>query len=176
MSEALPTNVSETDTARSILAPYCKGIGLDMGFGGSAITPQALTFDMAQPYTNVGGHKQILRGDARRLPFVCNDSLDFIHSSHLLEDFHYDELVNIITEWRRCLKTGGLLITNCPDQQRFLSHCSETGQGINLAHKEPDYSLDTFRNKVLARTGIWKEVFAEPNHGPYSWLLIVEKQ
>lgn len=175
MPTALPTNVSETDTARSILAPFCNGIGLDMGFGGSSITPTALTFDMAQPYTNVGGDRQVLRGDARRLPFVCNEALDFIHSSHLLEDFHYDELVNIITEWRRCLRTGGVLVTNCPDQQKFLSHCATTGQGVNLAHKEQDFSLSNFKSRVLSRTGPWTPVFEEPNHGPYSWLLVIAK-
>lgn len=176
MAEALPSHVSETDTARHILAPYCKGVGLDMGFGGSAITPEAITFDMPQAYTSVGKDRQILRGDCRRLPFVCDGSLDWIHSSHLLEDFTYQDLVPILKEWRRCLKPGGLLLTNCPNQSKFLAHCQKSGQGVNLAHKEATFSLETFISEVLNKTGPWKEVFREPNHGPYSFLYICSKE
>lgn len=175
MSEALPSHVSETDTARHILAPYCTGIGLDIGFGGSPITKEAITFDMFTPYTKVGEGRQILRGDCRRLPFLCDESLDYIHSSHLLEDFTYEELVLIIKEWRRCLKPGGLLVTNCPDQQKFLAHCAATNQGLNLAHKMADYSLETFTLKVLNQTGPWEGIFVERSHGPYSWLQVVKK-
>ncbi len=166
--------MSETDTCREILLPWCQGIGLDIGFGGSAISPTAITFDMYKPYTEVGGDRQILRGDAATLPFVCDNALDYIHSSHLLEDWTYHDLLPVLQEWRRVLKVGGYLVTNCPDQQKFLAHCAKTSQGLNLAHKEPDFSLATFR-VLLSLTGPWEQVFVEPEHGPYSWLLVVRK-
>jgi ubiquinone/menaquinone biosynthesis C-methylase UbiE len=168
--------VSETAASREILAPYCVGLGLDLGFGGDAVVPTALTFDMPRPYTNVGGDRQILRGDCRNLSFLCDESLDYLYSSHLLEDWTYHDLATIILpEWRRVLKTGGLLITNCPDQQRFLAHCERTGQGLNLAHKEPDFSLHTFKHNALYLVGPWETVFEQAEHGAYSWLLTVRK-
>lgn len=168
--------MSETATARHILAPYCQDPCLDIGFGGSAITPSAITMDMAQPYCpSLEGHTQILRGDCRRLPFFCDNSLASIHSSHLLEDFSYGQLVDILKEWRRVLKPGGILATHCPTQTKFLAHCAKTGQGVNLAHFEPDFSLETFRGNVLSKTGPWEDVFCEPHHGPYSWILCVKK-
>lgn len=168
--------MSETRAARPVLEKYCQGIGLDMGFGGDAITPTAITFDMPRPYCpSFAGHTQILRGDCRKLPFLCDQSMDYIYSSHLLEDFHYSELVPILQEWRRVLKDGGLLITNCPDQQKFLAHCKKTGQPINMAHKERDFSLNNFKNKVLKKVGDWENVFEQPEAGAYSWYLVMKK-
>jgi hypothetical protein len=169
--------LSETDTCREILLPFikdCKWI-LDVGFGGSALCDRALTFDMPQAYTRMGDDKQILQGSCRDLSMFCDQSLCAIFASHLIEDFQYTDQINIITEWRRVLKSGGLLLINCPDQQRFLAHCSRTAQPINTAHYEQDFSLQNFKDRVLRFTGDWKEAFCKPNHGPYSWLLVVRK-
>jgi len=167
--------MSETALARPHLAKFCEGLGLDIGFGGDAIVPHAITFDMAQPYTNVGGDKQIMRGSCDDLGMFCDESLSFIHSAHLLEDFSYDHLVRIIAEWRRVLKPGGLIVTNCPDQQRFLKYIAEHNQGNNLGHFEQDYSLQTFKERVLAHTGPWETVYEMPDDGRYSWYLTIKK-
>lgn len=166
--------MSETAASRELLAPFCQGVGLDIGFGGDAIHSRAITFDMPQPYTHVGGDRQILRGSATDLSFICDEALDYIYSAHLLEDWTYSDLIPILKEWRRCIRHGGLLVTNCPDQQKFLAHCAATGQGTNLAHKEDTFSLATFR-QVLALVGQWEEVFVDTAHGAYSWLLVVRK-
>ncbi len=169
------SKMSETSHARPVLSKFCQGLGLDIGFGGSSISPNAITFDMPKSYCpSLEGHKQILQGDCRSFPFICNESFDYIYSSHLLEDFTYKELVPIIIEWRRIIKTGGLLITNCPDQQKFLAHCAKTGQGVNDAHKGQDFSLKTFY-QVITKTGNWEEVFVEPNAHNYSWYLVLRK-
>lgn len=168
--------MSETKAARPTLAKFCNGIGLDIGFGGSAITPTAITFDMPRSYVgSYEGHTQILRGDCRNLNFICDNSLDYVYSSHLLEDFTYKDLIPIVKEWRRIIKNDGLLITNCPDQKKFLAHCKKTGQPINLAHKEQDFSLQNFQSKIVANTGKWQEIFVEPNAGSYSWYLVLKK-
>ena len=167
---------SETSTARDILAPYCEGLGLDLGAGGAKIVPHAWAFDLHRPYTKVGEDRQQLRGDCRSLSFICDEALDYVYSSHLLEDFTYEQLRSIILpEWRRVLRSSGLLILNCPDQQRFVAHCRATGQGMNLAHKEDDFSLLTFKHEVLDLTGPWINEFVQPNHGAYSWLGVWRK-
>ena len=35
--------MSETSAARPVLSQFCQGFGIDIGFGGSAIIPTALT-------------------------------------------------------------------------------------------------------------------------------------
>ena len=133
--------MSETRAARASLVQYCVGRGLDIGYGGDCISENAWSFDMPVPYTSVGNDRQMLRGDCRKLYFVCDGALDFIYSSHLIEDFFYGDQIAIIAEWRRCLALGGVLILNAPDQRRFLAHCARTGQSTNENHKEPQYSL-----------------------------------
>ena len=165
--------MSETSIARNVLSPFCNGFGIDIGFGGDAITENAITFDLPNPYRKDKG-KQILRGDCRNLDFICNDVFDYVYSSHLLEDFTYEELPSIIKEWRRILKTGGLFIVNCPDQQRFISHCKKTGQPLNHSHKEKDFSLQTFK-AIVEKVGLWQTVFVEPKIGDYSWYLVLKK-
>lgn len=168
--------MSETKAARPILAKFCEGVGIDIGFGGSAIVPTAITFDMNKGYCDsLEGHRQILRGDCKSFPYICDEAFDYVYSSHLLEDFSYKELIPILREWRRILRKDGLLITNCPDQQKFLAHCAKTGQPLNLAHKEQDFSLNKFRD-IANKAGSWEEVFVEPNAGAYSWYLVLRKK
>ena len=169
--------MSETAASRDLLASFCsEPWGCDLGFGGDPICAHAITFDMPRPYTSVGSQRQILKGDCRDLSMFQDGALDWVYSAHLLEDFSYLELATvIIPEWRRVLKPGGLLVTNCPDQQLFLAHCARTGQGLNMAHLEQDFSLENFERNVLGHTGPWECVFRLPQHGAYSWLLTVRK-
>lgn len=173
--------MSETAACRDILAKYCREpFGMDVGAGGDRIVPHAWTFDMPTPYTSVGNERQQLLGDCREFPFLADNALDWLFASHVLEDFSYPDLVDIITEWRRVLKPGGLLVINCPDQQRFLAHVArvkeEHGVDVNnLAHFEQSFSLQNFIEKVLNHTGPWEAVFTEPEAGVYSWYLTVRK-
>lgn len=149
MTEATPSHKSETSKHRRFFEQFTLGYGLDVGFGGDPVVPHAITFDMPQPYTNVGGFVQHLGGDARSLPFR-NGTLDWIFSSHLIEDFSYEELSSVLRSWVYILKPdGGRLLLLAPDQQRFLAHCAKTGQPINEAHKETDFSLESFKKRVL---------------------------
>lgn len=166
--------MSETRLARKVLGKYCTGLGLDMGFGGDKITPEALSFDTDPPYTHVGGDKQILKGHCRDLGFLCDESLDYIYSSHLLEDFIFPEVEQILREWRRVLKPGGLLVTCCPDQQVYSAHCKRTGQPYNEAHKEDLFSLSTF-NEVAMRVGRWETVYENPLVDTYSFHSVLKK-
>jgi SAM-dependent methyltransferase len=167
--------MSETAASREVLAPYCQGIGLDLGYGGDKVCVNAWAFDMPHPYTKVGDDRQQLRGDCRSLPFICDGALDFAYSSHLVEDMYYHEAVEMIREWRRVLRVGGLLVTNCPDQQRFKAWIAKTGQGDNLSHREWDFSLKNFKERILAPTGPWELVYEMPDDGRYSFYIVVRK-
>jgi predicted SAM-dependent methyltransferase len=171
---ATPHHVSETSKHRDWFLPYTQGYGIDVGFGGDPLTPNCITFDMPQPYTSVGTSVQHLGGDARSIP-LKNGTLDWLYNSHLIEDFSYADQIPMVKEWLRVLKPGGRLLILAPDQQRFLAHCAATGQPINEAHKEADYSLKTFKKRVLKAGNIRARVLAEGDFPDYSWAIVLEK-
>jgi SAM-dependent methyltransferase len=168
-----PPSPSETSKCRARLAPYCAGYGLDLGFGGDPIAPHAIGMDQPQPYSDVGKLPVQLGGDATRLVWFADGVLDFVFSSHLLEDFV--DVRAILVEWLRVLKPGGRLIIFCPDEQVYRRHCAATGQPYNTHHVHADFSLE-FVKRELAKTGVPFRVLHEnPLVDVYSWEIVAEK-
>lgn len=169
--------MSETDLARPYVAKYCEGLGIDIGFGNSAIVPHALTMDLPRgPYCPaLGSDKQILRGSAEDLSGFCDCSLNWIYSSHLIEDWLWQDIPKIINEWRRVLKVGGYWITVCPDEPIYRAHCEATGQTYNENHRNPDFTLENFKSRILPATGEWEIVYETPIISTYSWHLVCRK-
>jgi len=128
----------ETPKARERLKRFCVGNGVDLGFGGDPIVPQSITIDIA-PET-----KPNLLGDASDLYWFRNSSLDYVYSSHLLEDF--EDTKFILKEWLRVIKPGGYLVLFCPDEKIYLKHCTRTGQAYNQDHKITEFGLEYIKN------------------------------
>jgi SAM-dependent methyltransferase len=129
---------SETARYRHLTAEFCDGAGVDIGSQGVPVVPWAISFDLtASECAHYAGGKLPtgihLRGDCRKLPFEC-DSLDFVYSSHLLEDFELKDWPGIIAEWKRCLKPGGNLIILVPDKELW-NNAIANGQPPNCSHK-----------------------------------------
>ncbi len=168
-----PPPPSETSKCRARLAPFCSGYGLDLGFGGDPIVPHAIRMDMPQPYSDVGKLPVQLGGDATRLVWFADGTLDFVFSSHLLEDFV--EVGAVLQEWLRVLKPSGRLIIFCPDEQVYRRHCAATGQPYNTHHVHADFSLALVKRE-LARLGVPHRVLHEAALiDVYSWEIVVEK-
>jgi predicted SAM-dependent methyltransferase len=54
--------------------------------------------------------------DAAKLP-VADGAVDEIHSSHLIEHFHFYHGQDVIREWIRALRSGGTLVIETPNFQ-----------------------------------------------------------
>jgi predicted SAM-dependent methyltransferase len=168
--------MSETRLAYPHLKQFVSGRVLDIGCGGSAVTPEAITFDMPSPYTSVGQDPIMIRGSVTDLSMFNDNVFDVVWTSHLLEDWTYKQLIPIVNGIRRIIKPNGLLITVCPDQKVYMEHCIRTGQDINLAHKEDSFSLATFKEKVLKPTGPWQIEHEIELIDTYSFHIVVSKQ
>jgi predicted SAM-dependent methyltransferase len=155
------------------LAPYCRGYGLDLGFGGDPIVDHAIRMDMPTPYTQVGKYPVQLGGSATSLHWFADGALDFVYSSHLLEDFV--ETKAVLEEWLRVLKTGGRLIIYCPDEQRYRAHCWKSGETYNTHHQHEFFSLD-YVLSILRQLGQDRVIYQNPDVDIYSWDLVIEKQ
>ncbi len=71
-----------------------------------------------------------------------DDSIDLIYSSHTLEYFDREEVLDVLTEWRRVLKKDGILRLSVPDFRT-----------IARLYTEGKYSLEKFLGPLY---GKWK--------------------
>jgi SAM-dependent methyltransferase len=168
----------EVNTCRERLIKYCKGSGLDLGFGGTAISRSAIAVDREEhnPCRAVNEHAMPthLVGDVRNLYWFRDGVLDYVFSSHALEDFVDTEA--ILKEWLRVLKPGGYLVLFLPDEQVYRSVTPDEIR--NQAHKHPDFSLQFVKN-CLQNIGynentVVHEMWPVPNN-IYSFDLVVQK-
>jgi SAM-dependent methyltransferase len=129
--------MTETAKYRTLTTKYCEGCGVDVASQGDPVVPWAMNFDLPDDEFNFYNsnhppHGPIqLRGHADKLPF-CTRSLDFLYSSHLLED--YTDWNPILGEWVRVIKPGGNLVILIPDRELWVAACA-AGQPPNDAHR-----------------------------------------
>jgi predicted SAM-dependent methyltransferase len=161
--------MSETNICRTHLERYCLGIGLDLGCGDDLIVPWAIGVDTRQlGYTSALGDVTALN------KFFQSGSMDFVFSSHCLEDFN--DTVSVLRHWISMLRTGGYLVLYLPDQKRYMEHCKANGVLPNQNHKNPEFSLE-YVQLCLNVLGNTLTVFAKdplPEYS-YSFGLVVQK-
>jgi predicted SAM-dependent methyltransferase len=162
---------SETSVHRPNLSPYCTGNGIDLGFGGDPINESAVRIDLPSPYSE-GLFPTQLAGDASRLHWFADSVLDYVFSSHLLEDFPHT--ADVLREWLRVLKPGGLLVIGCPDEAKYRAYCAATNHPRNEHHVHADFSL-SFVTRHLESIGSTTLVYQNDAVGPYSWEIVVRK-
>ena len=134
---------SETSKARHRLKGYCAGVGLDLGYGGDPIVPSAITIDKL-PIADTN-----IRADVRQLKWFVDNSLDYVYSSHCLEDFTAAEIPGIIREWLRVIIPGGFLVLYLPIEQAYREYCDKHHGGAhNMDHKNDNFGPE-FLKKIL---------------------------
>lgn len=172
--------MSETQFCRERLVCYCTGNGIDAGFGGDPISLSAICIDRApnDPMRAVidDPAPTHLIGDVKSLHWFADGVLDYVFSSHCLEDFK--DTQTVMQEWLRVLKPGGYLVLYLPDQAAYEAHCLKHGTLPNQAHIHSDFSLQ-FMIKTLLAAGIQDSCIVHalwpvPN-SPYSFDLVVRK-
>jgi len=164
---------SETSKHRHCLMNYCNGYGIDIGYGGDPIISSAITIDNPNGFmAYTGDHPLNLGGDATCLRWFTDEILDFVYSSHCLEDFEDTE--NVIREWLRVLKIGGNLVILCPDQFRYEEHCKKNNELPNAAHKIKDFGVE-YLKKVLWKVGVTEIIYEHDPKDDYSFHLVARK-
>lgn len=128
--------------------------------------------DLPRPYASTGSYPVQLGGQAEDLHWFRDGVLDFVYSSHLLEDYVDTEAV--LREWLRVLKPGGRLVIFCPDEQLYRRHCAATGQPYNYHHVHDDFSLERVKEH-LRHIGNTRVIYEVGLIDVYSWELVCEK-
>jgi len=165
--------MSETGLARGSLSKWCKGYGIDLGFGGDKIVPHAIAVDLAVPYTKTGMDPVQLGGDARDLYWFKDGVLGWVYSSHLLEDF--TDTTSVLAEWTRVLKKDGFLILYLPDEQAYRAYCQKNGQGRNPNHKNENFNAEWVK-KCAESLGNLELVHCSEIVNGYSFEIVFKKK
>lgn len=186
-AELRPTSRSETSKFRNrILRILALALGTDphalngaeIGSGGDPLMQSVISVDLPIPYTKCGMAPVQLKGDGRHLGWFADDSLDFVYSSHLFEDFGPDENSAVLAEWLRALRPGGVLALLLPEQTRYLRACERKGEAPNEHHVignfGPEYIVGLVATRrgcdLLCTTRFWKD-----DEDEYNFLVIIQK-
>lgn len=89
----------------------------------------------------------------KKLPFKKN-SVDLIYSSHVLEYFDRIEVLNVLKEWGRVLKPGGILRVAVPD---FQVMTSLYGRGLMRSSRASMYRLRYFLGPLYGKMSMGKK-------------------
>jgi ADP-heptose:LPS heptosyltransferase/predicted SAM-dependent methyltransferase len=125
----------EQDKICAFVVPYTRGRGLDLGCGSRTAWPHFIGVD-------TGGRPNI-HADIRDLSLFADESMDFVFSSHALEDI--EDTRGALAEWWRVVKPGGHLCLYLPHKDLY----PNVGQpGANPAHKHDFLPSDI--EKIMA--------------------------
>ena len=165
--------VSETSRCRASLSRFCVGDGMDIGFGGDPIVPHAICMDLPVPYARYVKHAQHLRGSAEELVWFRDGALDWVYSSHVLEDFR--DTARVLAEWIRVVKPGGNIVLYLPDEQTYRAHCRSQGKPPNAHHIHENFGLPYLKEILRGRPDV--EIIHEAFPvGIYSFELVLRKR
>ena len=115
--------------------------GLHVGCGYNII-PELINCDR---YNNSAD----IHLDATDLKDFSDSSVDLIENHHIIEHLSFDETEKALAEWSRVLKTGGYLITTCPDLNKVAD--------LWIDHQDDEDNTD-FRDYIL------KMIFGSQEH------------
>ncbi len=102
-------------------------VKLHLGCGANYLDGY-VNIDLPQEGQTVMNAKADIYQDIRTLSYFDN-SVDEIRNHHLLEHFTRQESLKILLQWRRWLKSGGLLFIETPDFETAAKKFSRAGIG-----------------------------------------------
>lgn len=151
--------------------------GIDIGFGGDPILQNAICMDLKEKYTInlIQTSQQNLYGDARNLYWFKDSCMDYVYSSHVLEDFDPIETKSVFLEWLRIVKRDGLLILDLPNERNYRGVCESRGYRSNPRHQILNMSIE-YMIELTKNFGL-QLIYSQDQLPPdgYSFLMIWRK-
>lgn len=128
-----------------------------------------------------GDYQHLDYKDITKLPFD-DSKVDLIYASHVIEYFDRDEVKDILTEWRRVLKSEGIIRLAVPDFLKLMWVYQDSKNlnkilgplfgkmkmGDSVIYHKTVYDFDSIRN-LLEEIGF-------RNVKPYDWKKIEHSQ
>lgn len=159
---------------------------LNLGAGGVRPGPPFVNLDnlLSQFTPDREEHKQLLRESnyvnfdisSGPLPFP-DDEFDGISILHVVEHFSAIPAVALLTECRRVLKPGGVIVVSVPDAEYFrVHHLEDTRENAVRIFGEPIHhpTKQSFRSYAVFLNNPPHEVHLQVLGEDALWLLLVE--
>jgi predicted SAM-dependent methyltransferase len=70
--------------------------------------------------------------DIRRLANFADNSASLIYACQVIEYFDYEEVIGVLTDWRRVLAPGGVLRLSVPNFAVICNPMSQASRSINF--------------------------------------------
>jgi len=159
----------EAEKIKYLTVPYTHGTGLDVGCGPSRIWPQSIGIDR---WVSDQGASVVC--DVADLSLFADKSMDYVFSSHVLEDFAEGDSVKILTEWWRPIKSGGHLILYLPHEKLYPKVGTNGANPAHLQDLSPEKVME-FMTRI--KTGfelLESEVRVGGNE--YSFFMVFKKR
>lgn len=172
MAEYLSTIV------RPWVSKYCEGTGVDFGCGHEKITPNAIGVDFKNAYNSPIYHETVADFYGAWEDYISQNEhqhLDFIYSSHLLED--YKNPYFILEQWSRILNVGGYLILVLPIEKLYREYSNKNNEELNYAHQYQWSGSQDFVNSMpLSLSRIYDVVYKKEVVCDYSFMIVLQKK
>ena len=92
------------------------------------------------------------RGPVEDLSFIADGSVELIYASHVLEHFGRRTYMQALKEWRRVLAPGGVLVTECGEDQTELACDVLASAGLDaIVHQDADRGATVLSGRSGAR-------------------------
>lgn len=113
---------------------------LEIGCGEKKVFGDSIALDIRKT------SKVDVIANAQNLPFATN-SLDHIYCDQVIEHFSHRDVGDVLREWARVLRPGGIMEIRCPDlrMRALLTFLHPNWQNIRNIYGEQDYPENTHR-------------------------------
>ncbi len=145
--------------------PYTQGEGLDIGCGQWKLWHSSVGIDQSGRAANINGNVE-------RLKLVASESVDYVFSSHCLEDL--EDTAAVLAEWWRVVKVGGNLVLYLPHAEHYPNIGHKHG---NPAHKH-DFMPEDIVKAMQKAAPDWalRENQERSDDDEYSFLQVYTKR
>jgi predicted SAM-dependent methyltransferase len=92
-----------------------------------------------------------------------DNSIDLVYACHLLEHFHRDKTTGVLTEWKRVLRSGGVLRLAVPDFESVAKVYQKNGDvnsilGLVVGRQDYIYNIHYMIFDFISLSTILQEV------------------
>lgn len=152
---------------KDALAPYCVGRGVDLGCGCRKVTDTTWGLDKVRrgKISNINRECEAdLVALVEALP-IQSEKLDYLVGSHIVE--HVVDLIDVLGEWRRALREGGLLALVIPNYEYAVQQ-KKTMLDIDPDHKHA--ITPSSWQRLIGLMGGWQQLTCGPAAEDWSFV------